>query len=342
MDVEKLRQIKQVFYHQSCPDGTASAMICFAALELLLGEKAVREIDFKSVQYNTFFFENKLEPRPGQLFVDITPPRSRWEQWKDFEPIVLDHHESVENIVLGLGGVYATNEAHSGARLAYEQVLLPIVEHLTADLDPKRDSHNIIRADCNIAIRRWDEFSRLAMVRDTWKDKHEDFEHATVQAYGLMTLGAREMLSQMTENRLDLNLVTRLGEMDIGRAKFVADSARRYNLPCPKLDKVLAVDIYNCTEKKLISDGCHHLLNTAGTDLAVSYFIKQDKDRDTGEVKATAVISLRSNFPICSQMAKAKGGGGHDKAAGFGMPDGERVSMDDIAACVAGALMGLE
>ncbi len=332
--IDRLREVKQVFYHQSCPDGTVSALICHVALKLLLGPSVDQNVDFKSVQYNTKFFEEQLEARPGHLFVDITPPRARWEQWKDLSPIVLDHHESVEHIVRGLGGVYATNEAHSGARLAFEQVLVPVVEHLCSDLDPERDSHNIIRSDCNHALKQWDEISRIAMIRDTWKDKHEDFEKSTVQAYGLMTLGAREMLAQAKEGRIDFGLVTKLGEMDLGRAKYVAQSARRYSLPCPRVGKDLVVDIYNCTEKKFISDGCHTLLSK-DTDLAISYFVKSE------DGKTQTVVSLRSNFPICSTVAKRLGGGGHDKAAGFGIHDGEKVSMDDIVQTVGRELLML-
>lgn len=331
--VDKLRNITQVYYHQSCPDGTVSALIVYAALKLLLKEK-VLDIDFKTVQYNTKFFEEKLEPRPGQLFVDITPPRTRWEMWKDFDPIVLDHHESVEHIVRGLNGVYATNEAHSGARLAFEQVLVPIVEHLTADLDPERDSHNVIRSDCNIELERWDEISRIAMIRDTWKGDHEDFVKATVQTYGLMTIGAREMMSAIREDRLDFGLVTKLGEMDYGKAKFAVEQTRRYSVPCPYVGKDLVVDVYNCTEKKFISDGCHILLKK-DTDLAISYFYKTD------DGKTTAVVSLRSNYPICSTIAARLGGGGHDKAAGFGIPDGETVSMNGIVEVVRNQLLGL-
>lgn len=332
--VEKLREVKQVLYHQSCPDGTASAMICYDAFKLLHGPTGTYP-DFKSVQYSTDFFENKLEPRPGQLFVDITPPRAKWEQWKDFSPIVLDHHESVENITRGLGGVYATNEEHSGARLAFEQVLVPITEFLCLNLDPERDSHNIIRSDCNWALKTWDEFSRIAMIRDTWKDKHPDFERATVQAYGLMTLGSKDVLDSMREGKLDMALIARIGEKDLGKAKFMAESAKRYDLPCPKLGKTLVTYVYNCTEKKYISDGCHFLLNR-DADFAISYFVKTEND------KTTAVVSLRSNDPIASAIAKGLGGGGHDKAAGFGLPNAEAISMDVIVAVVRSALETLQ
>lgn len=335
ISVDKLREVKQVFYHQSCPDGTASAMICYAAFQLLHAKDPERIPELKSVQYHTDFFENKLEPRPGQLFVDITPPRARWQEWKDVGVIVLDHHESVKEITEGLSGVYATNDAHSGARLAFEQVLTPVTDFLCADLDPERDSHNIVRSDCNHALERWDGFSRIAMIRDTWKEKDPDFEKATVQAYGLMTLGAGDVLEQMRENRLDLDLIKRLGEKDLGKAKFMADSSRRYDMPCPKLGRTLAVSIYNCTEKKYISDGCHHLLNS-GTDFAVSYFLKTENGL------TQAVVSLRSNDPIAGSIAKSMGGGGHDKASGFGLPNGEAVSMDVIAAVLRAQLEGLQ
>ena len=333
-EVDRLREVKQVFYHQSCPDGTASAMICYAAFKFLHAKSPELIPELKSVQYNTDFFE-KLEPRPGQLFVDITPPRARWGEWKDTGVIVLDHHESVEEITRGLGGVYATNDAHSGARLAFEQVLTPIVEELCKDLDSERESHNIIRSDCNWALQQWGEFSRLAMIRDTWKDEDPDFEKATVQAYGLMTLGSKDVLDSMKEGRTELGLIVRLGEKDLGKAKFMADSARKYEMACPKLGRTLSVAVYNCTEKKYISDGCHHLLRN-GTDFAVSYFTKHQDD------KTTTVVSLRSNDPIAGIIAKKMDGGGHAKAAGFGLPNGEAVSMDVVAAVVRAQLEALQ
>lgn len=335
ISVDKLREVKQVFYHQSCPDGTASAMICYDAFRLLHAKNPELIPELKSVQYHTDFFENKLEPRPGQLFVDITPPRAKWEQWKDVDVIVLDHHESVKEVTEGLSGVYATNDAHSGARLTFEQVLVPITDFLCLDLDPERDSHNVIRSDCNHALERWDRFSHVAMIRDTWKDKDPDFEAATVQAYGLMTLGAKDVLDQMKAGKLDTDLITRMGEKDLGKAKFMAESARRYVLPCPKLGRDMNVDFYNCTEKKYISDGCHHLLNNMGSDFAVSYFYKTENG------KTQAVVSLRTKDPIASTIAKKLGGGGHDKAAGFGLYPGEAVSLDFIVGVIRSHLGSL-
>ena len=171
----------------------------------------------------------------------------------------------------------------------------------------------------------WDEFSRLAMIRDTWKDEHPDFERASIQAYGLMTLGSSDLLDQLRDGKFDPGLITRMGEKDYGRAKFVADSARRYEVLCPRLGRPANVDVYNCTEKKLISDGCHHLLNEKGADLAVSYFLKHQ------DGKTTMVVSLRTRASFAGEVAKSLGGGGHANAAGFGLPDGHAMSMDGLA-----------
>lgn len=328
--VERLREVKQVVYHQSCPDGTAAAMICLSALRLLHGgEWEAKDVDFKSVQYKTDFFENKFEARPGQLFIDITPPRAKWEQWKDVNPIVLDHHESVKEIVDGLGGTFGQNaDRMSGARLAFEHVLLPITEHLCADLDPERDSHNIIQSDCDQAVAHWDEFSRLAAIRDTWQDKDPDFERASIQAYGLMTLGSREVLGQLRENKLNFDLVTKIGEQQLGRAKFAAKHARRYEIPFPRLGRPAVLYVFNCTEKALISDGCHILLNQ-DADVAASYFLSHQENG------TKCIVSLRTNEPVAGKVAKSLGGGGHDKAAGFGLDNGESISMDVVASVLA-------
>jgi hypothetical protein len=330
MDIERLRQVKQVVYHQSCPDGTASALVCMTALRLLHGADWTDEtVDFKSVQYKTDFFDNRFEARPGQLFVDITPPRGKWEQWKEVSPIVLDHHDSAREITEGLGGIYGDNsERMSGARLAYEHVLVPVTEFLCRDLDPERDSHNIIRSDCNGALNTWGEFSRLAAIRDTWQEKDPDFERASVQAYGLMVLGSRDLLKQHRERKLDFGLITRLGEQQLGRAKFAADHARRYEIPFPRLGRPAILYIFNCTEKALISDACHVLLNR-DADVAASYFLTHQ------ESGTKCVVSLRTNEPVAGIVAKSLGGGGHDKASGFGLDAGESLSMDVIASVLS-------
>jgi len=303
IDVDRLRAVTHVFYHASCPDGTASAMICYEAFRVLHGPGRIPE--FKSVQYHTDFFE-KLEAGPGHLFVDITPPQGRWREWEKFNPIVLDHHESAKNVVEGLNGIYGENDCFSGARLAFEHVML------TCGWNSGYSNP-------------WDEFSRLAMIRDTWKDEHPDFERASIQAYGLMTLGSSDLLDQLRDGKFDPGLITRMGEKDYGRAKFVADSARRYEVLCPRLGRPANVDVYNCTEKKLISDGCHHLLNEKGADLAVSYFLKHQ------DGKTTMVVSLRTRASFAGEVAKSLGGGGHANAAGFGLPDGHAMSMDGLA-----------
>lgn len=330
ISVERLREIKQVVYHQSCPDGTAAALICLTALRLLHGRGWTDEtVDFKSVQYKTDFFENKFEPRPGQLFVDITPPRAKWELWKDVSPTVLDHHESVREVTEGLGGIFGENrDGMSGARLAFEHVLKPVTDFLCLDLDPERDSHNIIRSDCNGALRTWGEFSRLAAIRDTWQDKDPDFEKASVQAYGLMTLGSRELIQQHREQKLDFGLITKLGEQQLGRAKFAAEHARRYEIPFPRLGRPAVLYVFNCTEKALISDGCHILLNR-DADVAASYFLSHQENG------TKCIVSLRTNEPVASTVAKSLGGGGHDKASGFGLDNGESISMDVIASVLA-------
>ena len=115
-----LRKVTKIFSHASCYDGTAAAMICartYAAIGL--------DPDIKFIQYDDEEHE-KMEAGPGQMFVDITPPRSRWEEWKGHAPIVLDHHESSKVATDGLKGVFGRNdELMCGAALAYEHVMKP-------------------------------------------------------------------------------------------------------------------------------------------------------------------------------------------------------------------------
>lgn len=312
ISIERLKQVKQILYHQSCPDGTASAMICFAAFNALSMAP-----EFKAVQYNTDELK-RMEPLPGQLFVDITPPRDGWEKWKGTDVIVLDHHATSEHITKGLGGVYGENDKYSGARLAYEHVMLPVASRVEWNTNGK-------------SVEFWNDFSKLAMVRDTWKDEHPAWDNACVQAYGLMALGSHEMLAQLRENRFDEGLITRLGERDLGRAKFVASKAARYEVPCKKLGRPAVISIINCTENRLISDACHDLLKS-GTDVAVSYFMTfQDNSVEM-------IVSLRTKEPWAGKMAELMGGGGHAKASGFKVVSAGSISINFLSSIIKDCL----
>jgi len=308
IDKMKLAGVTDVFFHASCPDGTAAAMIVadtFAGMEWAA--------EFHSVQYDTDF-HNKLQPGPGQLFVDITPPLKRWEEWRGFDPIVLDHHETSMPAVEGLGGVYATNESHSGAKLAYENVAVPLMG----------------------GTDEWRRFAEVAMIRDTWKKDHPLWKEACAQAYALSTFGSEKLIEQVKQGTFRHALLKDLGDVLFSandrKAKLVASGAVHDHFSAPGGEYKMAV--FNCTEK-ILSDAANELLDR-GADVAVGFFFLHED----GVTKAA--VSIRTAGRVSARkIAEHNGGGGHDRAAGFTIAQAGAVSPLAIAAVIRGSVVAV-
>jgi len=73
-------KVTKLITHDSCADGLASAMIVKDALPAV-------EVVF--AQYGTPSLE-ELEPSPGLLFCDLTPPRARAQAFADAGAICAD------------------------------------------------------------------------------------------------------------------------------------------------------------------------------------------------------------------------------------------------------------
>lgn len=294
--LESIKEVRQVYYHASCPDGTAAAVMISAAF------RGMHQPEFFSLQYGTEFMD-KLQPQDGQLFVDITPPKSRWEEWKEYDPIVLDHHETVEHIVRGLGGVYGTNDRYSGAMLAFEHILEPIAQSGIGGFE----SHE---------MRSWRHFAECAMVRDTWKKDHELWRKACAQGLALQFHGSKPLIEKVRSGPFDFRGVYDLGEMlqqnSDRRTELTAEGA--FHSAVSDGEKTYKVALFNSTEK-VISDAANWLVDR-GTDIAVGYFYLYED----GQQKMS--VSIRTNGTVsASSIAKTFGGGGHHKAAGFRIPN---------------------
>lgn len=283
---KEILDIKEVYYHGSCPDGTSSAMICMEAF-LRLGKIP----NFHSVQYGTEKFE-KMVAEKGQLFVDITPPKDRWTEWVGLSPIVLDHHISSSHITIGLNGVYGTNDENSGAVLAYENIL----SRFLAESEKKT----------------WKEFANLCMIRDTWKKESELWNDSCAMASSLKTIGGNDILSDMIYGvEPDFEKLLEFGKIiekkDKRTASAAADSAFRYSFLLK--DKKINVSIVNHSGG-LISDIADVMMSN-GADISIGWFYIFDKNDKT-------VVSIRTNELLnASEIASAFGGGGHKNAAGF-------------------------
>lgn len=294
---ERLQEVTDVYFHASCPDGTASAMIVadtYAAMEW--------DIKMHAVQYGTESHEN-IVAGSGQLFVDITPPKSRWEEWKEHDPIVLDHHETSKHVVEGLKGIYATNEFSSGATLAYEHVAVPLFG----------------------GNDEWRKFAEIAMIRDTWKRNHALWREACAQAYALQLFGSKMLIQQVVKGSFHHRPFMEIGHLLLEstdhKVKLITETAAKWSVSVGNQDYLIAV--FNCTEK-IISDVANLLLEK-GADVAVGYFFLFE------DGVQRAVVSIRTSGKISARsIAESQGGGGHDRAAGFKIEPANSISPTSI------------
>lgn len=301
---EQLMEVTSVSSHAFCPDGTSSAMICLAAYGAV-----GRSPDVKMVMYDTVDHA-RANTEGRQLWVDITPPIARWRDWTGTSPIVLDHHETARPVVEGLGGVYGGLD-DSGASLAFTNVM----RVLCRDRDD---------------IEEWAKFAHLAMVRDTWKDAHDDWQEGLAVGEALNFYTQKALFVSAAEGKMNLHEIIRFGKVLVKKTAnkafklaqgttFAAAGGLKYGF-------------FNCVEK-VVSETGHELLESHGCDVAVGFFWTQEGGT------TNLCVSLRSKkgaVPV-NKIAEKFGGGGHQPAAGFRLKDAGDISLNGLIKIVLGA-----
>ena len=319
-DVERLKEVRTIIGHKSCPDGTAAAMICVRAL-LTQGLTP----DVKFVQYDTNE-HTELPAEPGQLFVDITPPVSRWRDWIEYRPIVLDHHDTAEEAVIGLNGSYGHPE-NSGATLAFEHVMRP----MAAVLD---QTAGVPLSHSSPEFERWEKFAHLCRIRDTWQDKHPDFEEGCGVSHGVMFYGSWDLVESARKGDVPFDKIWDVGkdtyEKLMRKAELYAKTAHRFEIR--KGERTYKIGAFNCSERAT-SEAAHVLLED-GCDVAFGYFMLVE---DGGVCLSVSLRSHKGDI-LVNEMAEKFGGGGHPPAAAFRIRDAAGMSLDDVCQAVAGAL----
>jgi nanoRNase/pAp phosphatase (c-di-AMP/oligoRNAs hydrolase) len=258
------------------------------------------------IQYDTSEHEN-LEPGPNQLFIDITPPIKRWEEWIPFSPIVLDHHDTVKHVSEALGIYGDTND--SGASLAFKHVMKPLFP-----LDKYRN---------DLKLADWARFAWLNMIRDTWKDKHEDWRDACSIAQALGFYSSNSLLISASE--LELNIVEMLRFGGVLLKKSDGKAFRLASTAMVEIYREKKFGFFNCTEK-LINETAHELIDVHGCDVAVGFFTNFEGGSYNIHV---SLRSKKNGIPV-NKMAEILGGGGHPPAAGFRLRDAEHTSFADL------------
>ena len=284
-----LNGVRRIICHRNseataCPDGTAAAILLADALP---GAK---------ITFAAYGAElDAVEPAPGLLFADICP-RHRVDEHIAAGAIVLDHHDSHEDVVRRFGerGVFGC-KTRSGASLAHDYVWLPRV-----GLDGTSKTERA----------RAERFAHLAAVRDTWQRDHIDWLAASEQASALSLFAWDDWRVLQQPFSGDATVLTSM--LSCGRPLFAARLRRA----------------------ELAARGVTYLWTTAGTRLAIvntldtsdlSEIVEADilvgfsifTDRDSPDEAPRMRFSFRSRGTYdVGLLAKTAGGGGHRGAAG--------------------------
>lgn len=290
--LEKLRAVRVIVTHKNCPDGLASAVLLHDALP---------DAEIVFLQYGTPEYLN-LEPRPGMLFCDIAPYADGCpEVFRQMGAIVLDHHKGARDLVesFGADGVFAdeaTEPGVSGAALAFREVWHPL---------------NLV-SHASIAHR----LAALAGIRDTWQTGSPSWQTACEQAEVLHFWGAERLLAVKGPFRSGsgfLNLFD-LGPILLEKKLTAAREAleRALRATTAKGTRVILFEGKHLTSDA--AEACTALAQAGGRDadlvVGFGYEVREGRPR--------LIVSTRShtNFD-CLAFAKANGGGGHTRAAGF-------------------------
>jgi hypothetical protein len=284
--LDKLRQVKTIIVHRDCPDGIASAMILHDALP---------DAEIRAVQYGPE--RDALEPEPGMLFCDMTPPDDFADEFRIQGALVLDHHAKQRWIVEMFAdedqGVFADEDEEpgvSGAVLAYREVWEP--SGIWEGAHRMRD--------------RVKSFAELAGIRDTWQREHPRWREACAQAEVLMFWGLEEMDDEAGPflDKSDMAMGHKLLHKKLTRTREIAEHG------CLRVSNVL---LFNDPDH-LISDVAEAARELhPDIEIVAGFFYAVHND------EMSLAFSLRSGTGglDVGAIAKANGGGGHTRAAGF-------------------------
>ena len=299
-----LAGVKKVITHGGkCPDGKASAMVLNAAFE---GRVPIEFVVHGTKEHK------ELKPEPGLLFCDFCVPEENWMDFLAEGAIVLVHHAGAKKIgqkfSMAMQGAFADETDHrgvSGAVLAYEYVWKPLKGE-------------------NLALK---EMVRLAGIRDTWQRTSPDWTRACEQAEALAWWPNENLLATPVESWSSLFEVgSILWERKLKAAAKVGGEALRFF----SMDGT-RVALFRGMH--MSSDVAEFLGDSA--DLVIGYdFLFEDGKFKQG-------FSTRSHTDYdCKALATHYGGGGHTKAAGFGIPLGVAPNPYKVTKTIVDAYEG--
>jgi oligoribonuclease NrnB/cAMP/cGMP phosphodiesterase (DHH superfamily) len=228
----------------------------------------------------------ELQPTPGMLFCDFCPHPDTYQQFIDTGAYVLDHHKHAKDIIAAFGerGVFADEEKEpgvSGAVLAFREIYCPKFGYNNTEL------YRLVT---------------LVGIRDCYVKSSPLFEEACKQSAMLHFYNEEYILNhEITE--ADYILGDYIFANSLKKAKETAD------------------------KKLIITNRIAVMAGTDTTDVADFVFDNNDVDILAGfrpvieDRELKVVVSMRSRGAAdVGAIAKANGGGGHTRAAGFSFP----------------------
>lgn len=283
-----LGNVRSIVTHDSCPDGTASALILKDALD----------VPVRFIQYGSEDHKN-LTPEPGMLFCDITPTADRAKEFVEAGAIVLDHHKTARAVVeqFGENGVFADEASEPGvcgAVLAFRHVWHPL---LGQDFEA-HSRFSFVKA-----------FATLAGVRDTWQKQNPLWEEACTQAGVLhfipnehwLKLGLRSLATNWGRDYEWLGKLLR-DKQDSDTARL-ASKSRLFTTQAGT--RVAVIPSKNTSDVAEMLGG--------KVDLLVGFGYTFEE----GAEAPILILSTRSHSTFnCASFCRAFGGGGHTRAAG--------------------------
>jgi uncharacterized protein len=306
-----------ILYHQvkpsvDCPDGFAAAWVAYNYLS-----KQGTEIDLFGCAYT--------EPAPDltdyqQIYiVDFSFPRSVIDGWNDKDVILIDHHKTAQEHLLGdVSNFHSTFQRvgknfiavfdmqECGATLAWKhffpEVPIPAFLYYVRDRDlwnwQLPESKQINEALANLRYK----------IGSTAKS-------IDLSAYEL-TFKLFDLLSELSQEELVTKLLPLGKSLLVEKELQVEAAAKRYQLrylpePAPTDDLIPVVSCKpDGTEDRLISDICALLYANLTPDVP---FVACIASNGTWSLRSD---KHGSDFDV-SKIAEHYGGGGHKNSSGF-------------------------
>ncbi len=317
VELAKLQAVSEIIVHDNCPDGVASAMILHDALPNA-------KIIF--CQYETELHKT-LPAKPGQLFADFSPHRTRIQEFIDVGAIVLDHHggpaATVAKAFVEKGlGAYADEKLDPGvcgAVLAFREVWLPLSRAITPEDIAKDPGILEWRKSWDEDFGKWMgstgshirtlyELATLAGIRDTWQKDDPRWRTACEQAEAVR-FWPWELVQATPWNRWASELLAIgpiLFDRNLKHVEKCIDGSLKYTT-----GKGRRVTIFEGL--KPTSDAAELMGESNDLTIGLAFFV------EAGQPKMIFSTRSRGDFH-CQNLALAHGGGGHTKAAGFSVP----------------------